>query len=446
MYTSSESQDIDAAPEEASLKNSAIIRAGLCLFLACGTCQLALATTWCVDSRGTLGCASTIGAAVSGASPGDTINVTHGIYKEQVWIGKPLSLIGQNASNTVIDATGKANGITISNTTQVVVTGFTVENADAAGIWITGSSFITISGNNVVHNDLGLIPGANPSCPPLIGTPFERGEAEDCGEGIFLSHVDHSLISTNTVTQNAGGILITDDTGATHDNQVIGNSVVRNTQLDCGITLPSHNPSPGGGVYNNIIADNDSMYNGGPGVGIFAPIPGSRASGNIVRNNRLIGNGLPGVTMHNHVPNGTPGFPPFPANFDDNQIVGNVISDNSQDFEDAATSGPTGINIYSVSPMKGTIITGNIIDRESLDISIRIPPLAGGLPAVVIQFNNLNGSQHNTGVENFNGTSINAAMNWWGCSNGAGAPGCTTVSGAGVQSTPALTNPIQSNK
>jgi parallel beta-helix repeat protein len=428
------------------LQTSTINRAGVFLLMACGTCQLALASTWCVNSGGTSGCAATIGAAVAAASAGDTINVAQGIYKEQVSIGKPLFLIGKNASNTVIDATGKANGIKITNTSQVVVTGFTVENADAAGIWITGSSFINISGNNVVHNDLGLIPGANPTCPALIGTPFEKGEAEDCGEGIFLSNVDHSAISNNTVTQNAGGILITDDTGATHHNQIIGNSVVHNTQLDCGITLPSHNPTPAGGVYDNLIADNDSMYNGGPGVGIFAPIPGSRASGNIVKNNRLIGNGLPGVTMHNHVPNGTPGFPPAPANFDDNQIIGNVISDNSQDFEDAATSGPTGIHVYSVSPMKGTIITGNIIDRESLDISIKIPPIAGGLPAVTIQFNNLNGNQHNTGVENFNGTSVNATMNWWGCSNGAGAPGCTTVSGAGVQSTPSLTNPIQSNK
>jgi len=421
-------------------------RAGVFLLVACGTCQLGPAATWCVNSGGTSGCAASIGAAVSAAAAGDTINVAQGIYKEQVSIGKPLSLIGKSASNTVIDAGGKANGVTITNTSQVVVTGFTVENAEAAGIWITGSSFITIAANNVVHNDLGLIPGANPTCPALTGTPFEKGEAEDCGEGIFLSHVDHSMISNNTVTLNAGGILITDDTGATHDNQVTGNSVVRNTQLHCGITLPSQDASAFCGVYNNLIADNDSMYNGGPGVGIFAPIPGSRASGNIVRNNRLIGNGLPGVTMHNHVPNGTPGFPPSPANFDDNQIIGNVISDNSQDFEDAATSGPTGINIYSVSPMKGTIITGNIIDRESLDISIRIPPLTGGLPAVVIQFNNLNGNQHNTGVENFNGTSINAAMNWWGCSNGPGAHGCTTVSGTGVQSTPSLTNPIQSNK
>ncbi len=407
--------------------------------------QLAPAKTLCVNSGGTAGCHSTIGAAVSAAAPGDTVDVSHGIYREQVTITKPLSLIGDNQENTIIDATGKTNGITITNTTEVVVSGFTVENANTAGIWITGSSYITISSNKVINNDKALIPGANASCPPLATTPFAKGEAADCGEGIFLSAVDHSVLSNNTVTGNAGGMLITDDTGPTHDNQIIGNSVVRNTQLDCGITMPSHNPVSGG-VFHNTIANNDSSYNGGPGVGIFAPIPGTKAYANVVMNNRLIGNGLPGVTMHNHVPNGTAGFPPFPAVFDDNQIIGNTIADNAKDEEDAATSGPTGIIIYSTAPMTGTVINGNNIDRESIDIAINIPGTNGALPAVQIKLNNLNGNQRIVGVQNTKpATKVDAIQNWWGCSKGPGAPGCTTISGTNVLFIPWLTTPFQSD-
>lgn len=417
----------------------------VCSLIAAVSCQIAPAKTLCVNPKGTSGCLSSIGAAVSAAAAGDIIDVAHGIYKEQVSITQPLSLIGENAENTIVDASGKLSGIRITGTSQVIVSGFTVENADAAGIWITNSSFITISGNIVMNNDQGLITGSTPSCPPLTGGPFESGEAADCGEGIFLSAVDHSILMTNTVTGNAGGILLADDTGPTHDNQLIGNSVVRNTQADCGITLASHAPVTGG-VFHNVIADNDSSNNGGPGVGIFAPIPGTKAYGNIVKNNRLIGNNLPGVTMHNHVPNGTPGFPPVPAVFDDNQIIGNVIADNAADTADAATSGPTGIHIYSVSPMSGTIITGNSIDREALDISINIPPVSGALPVVQIQLNNLKGGQRVVGLESINsGTSINARMNWWGCSNGPGAPGCTTISGSSVQFMPWLANPAQAN-
>jgi parallel beta-helix repeat protein len=299
-------------------------------------------------------------------------------------------------------------------------------------------------GNRVLNNDKALITGANASCPPLKGTPFENGEAEDCGEGVFFSAVDHSTLANNTVTGNAGGILMADDTGPTHDNLVIGNSVVRNTQADCGITLPSHSPA---GVYHNTIMGNDSSYNGGPGVGIFAPGPGTKAFGNVVANNRLVGNGLPGVTMHNHATPGVNGVPAGapPPIFDDNQIVGNSIADNNQDFEDAATAGPTGINIYSLAPMSGTLIAGNVINREAIDIAIKIPPLANGLPAVQIHLNNIQGS--GIGVQDTNATNVDGTGNWWGCSKGPGAPGCTTVTGAGVvQSTPWLTNPSEVNQ
>ena len=99
------------------------------------------------------------------------------------------------------------------------------------------------------------------------------------------------------------------------------------------------------------------MWNGlllpgaGAGVGIFAPGPGNRSSGNTVIGNTLSYNGLPGVTMHNHA------APPMtPAvNLNDNAIIGNTITRNAADTEDAATPGPAGINIYSVAPVTGVL-------------------------------------------------------------------------------------------
>ena len=41
------------------------------------------------------------------------IQVAHGTYKEEVLISKPLLLIGQHAENSIIDATGRSNGIDI---------------------------------------------------------------------------------------------------------------------------------------------------------------------------------------------------------------------------------------------------------------------------------------------------------------------------------------------
>ena len=394
----------------------------------------AFAATLCVNAGGTSGCYSSISAAVAAAGSGDTIFVAHGTYNEDVTITKSLSLVGANRENTIIDATGQLNGITITRTSDVAVSGFTIENAETAGLWITGSSRITISENIVRHNDLGLVP---PTCPPLAGTPFEKGENLDCGEGVFLSAVDHSILSKNTITDNAGGMLVTDDTGPTHDNLIANNSVVKNTELDCGITLPSHS---GAGVFHNTVSGNDSSYNGGPGVGIFAPGPGSKAYGNVVINNRLRGNGLPGVTMHNHAAPGVGGVPAFlpPPVFNDNVIVGNEISENSQDFEDAATSGPTGINVFSVGPMTGTVISQNVIHQEALDIVFNVPD--GGLPTAEVHLNNLPGQ---VGLQNSGTAKVDATQNWWGCSHGPGANGCSNVSGSGVSFAPWLTSPFQ---
>ena len=81
---------------------------------------------------------------------------------------------------------------------------------------------------------------------------------------------------------NAGGILLTDETGPNHDNLITGNLVTENG-YDCGITLASHRAAPGYGgagrvpygVFHNTVAYNESSKNGlavsgnGVGVGLF---------------------------------------------------------------------------------------------------------------------------------------------------------------------------------
>ena len=407
--------------------------------LLTGMCQTALAATLCVNPSGAGGCYTTIGAAVSHAGPGDTINVAHGTYNEDVVISQPVSLIGENQQNTIIDAAGltvpKINGITIS-ASNVVISGFTVQNALAAGIKVTGSiaapaSDLLISNNTIRNNDTA----GQGNC-----TSVEPLETLDCGEGMFLSGVDHSVIANNTITGNAGGIFVTDDTGPNHDNLILENSILRNIGGDCGITLPSHT---GKGVYNNTVSGNDSSYNSGPGVGIFAPGPGSKAYGNVVVNNHLRGNANPGVTMHNHAApgvNGVPAFLPEPV-FNDNKIIGNDLSANEEDDFDAATPGPAGINIYSVGPMTGTVISQNTITQEAYDIYIKVPAPASG-PAASAHLNSF--LPNTVGVTAAGAGSVDATMNWWGCPGGPGSNSCATVSGS-VAFAPWLTNPVQTN-
>jgi hypothetical protein len=165
-----------------------------------GACQTAGAATLCVNPTGASGCQSTIGKAVSAASSGDTIQVAAGTYKEDVVIKMPLSLIGAGSANTIIDATGLANGIFVDGPDamgiqNVVIAGFTVQNANFAGILVEKATAITIWNNQILKNNRGLnIAGSEPTCPGLPAA-LEPGEDQDCGEGLNLSGVDHSVVS-----------------------------------------------------------------------------------------------------------------------------------------------------------------------------------------------------------------------------------------------------------
>lgn len=419
-------------------KSSAILAVTFTLAMATS----AEAATLCVNPHGKSGCFTTISAAVTAASSGDTITVSAGMYAEDVHIQKPLSLIGESPENTTIAANGLSNGIYIDGfdapgLAHVVVTGFTVENANFEGILVQNASAVTIWGNTVQGNDQNL-QFANGACPGLPA--FETNEGDDCGEGIHLMGVDHSTVADNVIEHNAGGILVSDETAPNHDNAITRN-LVRDNPYDCGITTASHGAyvktgtAPlAFGIYHNTISDNESRGNGGAGVGIFAPGPGNVNIENSVVHNRLIDNGLGGVTIHNHAFLTFPNHPPNP-NANDNVILGNYISGNAADG-DTGTTVPTGISILGVTPITGLVISGNIIKNEGIDVAVNSASLLD------LHLNSLEGKQ--IGVANLNaGGTVNATENWWGCPDGPGAKGCATIQGVNVTYTPWLTNPSE---
>jgi parallel beta-helix repeat protein len=400
----------------------------LSIALGSAMCGRAEAATLCVNHAGSGSCFSSIGAAVAAASANDTIKVADGTYKEDVIIDKSLSLMGTNQNKTIIDASRLSNGIYIDGIdnpglSNVVVSNFKVENANFEGILVANASSVTIKNCMIILNDKNQTTA--PSCPGIPS--FETGESFDCGEGLHLTGVDHSTVANNTVEENTGGILLTDDTGTTHDNMIKGN-LVMNNPFDCGITLASHpaaaltGSSSPLGVFNNTIAANSSLNNGlfvpgaGAGVGIFDSVPGAKDFGNIVIHNRIEGNGLPGVALHSH----TPG-----QNLNDNMIIGNRINGNGQDTSDAATTGPTGINIFGVSPITGTVISQNVITHETLDLVVNTPA------DVKADNNDLHGSGR-VGVQNVGTGTVDATDNWWGCKDGPGLFPCSNVNGPGT--------------
>ena len=404
-----------------------------------------LANDLCVSPGGKGGCFATIGAAVGAAAPHDVVRVGKGTYHETVVITKSLSLLGDNSQNTIIDATGLLNAIAVDGghdaahldgVAHVIISGFKAQNANAQGIVVTNAFDVTITDNHVTGNDRSL-DVANLVCPPLPAY-FQAGEGFDCGEGIHLSGVHHSIVANNQVNHNAGGILISDDTGPNHDNLISGNTVEDNP-FDCGITIASHHfvqpgphppTDPLTGIYHITVTGNTSQRNGlvtgeGAGVGIFAGPPGAQNNGNVINGNTLRNNALPGVALHTHSPDQT---------LNDHLIIGNTISGNGPD-SDPGTTVPTGISVSSpISVLSGIVISGNVFKGEGIDIGVNA---RGSIQA------HLNSFFGDTAIDNIGSlASIEATFNWWKCSKGPNTPGCSATLGSNIISNPWLTNPF----
>ncbi len=72
-----------------------------------------------------------------------------GTYAEDVVIDKSLSLVGKSRATTFIDATGLSNGIYVDGLdhpglSHVLISGFTVKNADFEGVLATNADSITV--------------------------------------------------------------------------------------------------------------------------------------------------------------------------------------------------------------------------------------------------------------------------------------------------------------
>ncbi|HLH17541.1 MAG TPA: right-handed parallel beta-helix repeat-containing protein [Bryobacteraceae bacterium] len=418
--------------------------------------------TLCVNPAGAGGCYASIQSAVNHASANDVINVARGIYKEGVVIGIPLSLNGAGGGGSTIDAAGHPNGVLIDGfnhpgLSNVTVKGFTVENALFEGILAVSANNVIISNNQVINNDTS--PGLNftgelTGCP---GQPaYETDETGDCGGAIHLIGTSNSTVSGNTIAGNADGLLLSDETAVSQNNLVTQNTVVDNPK-ECGIVLASHPPVGAAppnlpahhGVIGNTIQFNLSQGNGvqvgGSGVGLFSDGAGpGTVANNTIQYNILVGNGLGGIALHTHV---GPAFGAPADNMSNNKMIGNYIAGNLADLDDTATPGSVGINLNSGgggSPINGTVITGNIISDEDVDVAINTPA------PVALHQNSLLGRK--IGVANVcmfdHATictgSIDATNNYWGCPGGPGAPGCTSINPAYSQNitfTPFLTQP-----
>jgi parallel beta-helix repeat protein len=165
--------------------------------------------TWIVDDDGPCDF-RTIQEAIDAASSGDTILVRQGTYKENPVITKPLSLLGENATQAIILPENTWNTVTI-NASKVTISGFTIQGFRGG---LFQPSNIVISninqnsyGNNITGN---IITGGG------YGISF-RGSRHHVTDnyvtsneftGIYLNGTSNNVITGNKVKGGKTGITI----------------------------------------------------------------------------------------------------------------------------------------------------------------------------------------------------------------------------------------------
>jgi parallel beta-helix repeat protein len=155
--------------------------------------------------------------AIDWAWKGDVIQVAAGTFYEKVVVNKPLSLVGQSITDTVIDGnfTGNVVDITAYN---VNVSGFTIRRSGTNhnGIYVDGTtSGNNVSGNIITGNGFGI------HLDSCSNNTIDGNSIANNGQGIYLWASSNNSIFRNNVTSNYEGI----------DLDFSSNNVLRNNRM-----------------------------------------------------------------------------------------------------------------------------------------------------------------------------------------------------------------------
>jgi parallel beta-helix repeat protein len=205
--------------------------------------------TWTVDDDGPADF-STIQEAINAAGSGDTIYVKAGMYNEDITINKPLTLVGENSTLTIIYGSGNRE-VVIIDANNVNFSGFTVKGRGGlwggwTGIWILDG----VSGVNISNNDILFHGSAVELEEYTSGIVIQGNNISNSLFGIDLYFSTSNIIKSNTITSNGYGIHIS----YSDDNMIIDNLITNHLGWPrYGIELNISNDTI---IYGNTISNN----------------------------------------------------------------------------------------------------------------------------------------------------------------------------------------------
>lgn len=168
---------------------------------------------------------TSIGAAIAAASPGDTVRIQAGVYREHLLVDRPLTLVGEPGA--IIDGGGEGDVVTVG-ADGVTLRGLTIRGSgqhlwrDSAGVKVF-SSENRIEGNRFEENLFGIlvIRGDRNVIRNNTITGLVHMIEHDRGDGIRLYDSDENLIEGNVIITPRDGIYVE----YASRNRIVGNRV-----------------------------------------------------------------------------------------------------------------------------------------------------------------------------------------------------------------------------
>jgi parallel beta-helix repeat protein len=276
--------------------------------------------------------------AVNDARDGDKIEIWNGTYYEHVVVNKPLTIYARDgASSTVVN--GDGNGTIFYVTTDnVTIENFTVMNGDY-GIFIRGNSS-NVTDNIVKNNNKNGIRLESSNYLTIKGNDIKTN-----GIGIYLNASNYTIIDDNEVISNNGtGIsaytsrncTITNNTMNSNDYQGIRletsefNTISDNTANSnryYGICLVSSNDNT---ISSNTAKDSKQQS----GILLYGESEYNTVSNNIVSLNYKYGIYLVSSndnTISNNTARSNKRDGIYLTKSDDNIIICNILNSNEDD-------------------------------------------------------------------------------------------------------------------
>ncbi len=258
---------------------------------------------------------STIQNAINDANPGNTIEVMSNVYIESITINKPLTLLGQYNSSTIIDGNDQSYVIYVKSD-SVTISGFTIKKG-SAGIHLNNSDNCIISNNIICCNHTGIfLDQSSTSCHIL-----NNDICENKMYGVFIGNNSHlNNISNNEISRNNGisGIMIF---YSSNENMVYENNIHNNSMF--GIWVASSSDTD---IIGNYIKKSEN----------YGILLSDVINTNVTRN-RIVDNIFYGIYI---------------SDSDNNLIYNNYFYNNTNHAYDE------GNNIWNISKELGTNIIG----------------------------------------------------------------------------------------